>query len=245
MRLDTPEGRRSRHRRGDSPVLLRQDLPLQDSPAHPLCGLVSHHGDRQGAEIQDARVRDSRTRPRTRCWNRDRVACRWRHDGRRESSYERLTPGCKGLRYKGRMAASAHLTPEPERLYRIGDVSRITDTKPFVLRFWETEFPMLQPVKAPKGHRLYREEDIELIRAIKRLLYEEGFTIPGARRHLSELIANDEGLASLLEPGAESERPSALGLERHPLLLSGAESEAASGIAGIAPMETPAARPRS
>jgi DNA-binding transcriptional MerR regulator len=100
------------------------------------------------------------------------------------------------------MAATAQLTPEPERLYRIGDVSRITDTKPFVLRFWETEFPMLQPVKAPKGHRLYREEDIELIRAIKRLLYEEGFTIPGARRHLTELLANGQGLASLSERAA-------------------------------------------
>src|SRR5271167_2439449 len=84
--------------------------------------------------------------------------------------------------------------PEPEKLYRIGDVSRLTDTKPFVLRFWETEFPMLQPVKTPKGHRLYRQEDIDLIRTIKRLLYEEGFTIPGARRHLVELLAADREL---------------------------------------------------
>jgi len=84
------------------------------------------------------------------------------------------------------MAAPAQHSAEPERLYRIGDVSRLTDTKPFVLRFWETEFPMLQPVKTPKGHRLYRQEDIDLILTIKRLLYEEGFTIPGARRHLAE-----------------------------------------------------------
>ena len=97
------------------------------------------------------------------------------------------------------MAAPAQLTPEPERLYRIGDVSRLTDTKPFVLRFWETEFPMLQPVKAPKGHRLYRQVDIDLIRAIKRLLYEEGFTIAGARRHLTEMIASGEELARWLE----------------------------------------------
>jgi len=90
------------------------------------------------------------------------------------------------------MSAAASNAPEPERLYRIGDVSRLTDTKPFVLRFWETEFPMLQPVKAPKGHRLYRREDIDLIRAIKRLLYEEGFTIAGARRHLAEALAGGE-----------------------------------------------------
>jgi DNA-binding transcriptional MerR regulator len=94
------------------------------------------------------------------------------------------------------MSAAASNAPEPERLYRIGDVSRLTDTKPFVLRFWETEFPMLQPVKAPKGHRLYRQQDIDLIRAIKRLLYEEGFTIAGARRHLAEALAGGQEISS-------------------------------------------------
>src|ERR1700677_1551244 len=75
----------------------------------------------------------------------------------------------------------------PEKsFFRIGEVSRLTDTKPFVLRYWETEFPMLQPTKSPKGHRLYRREDVETVRHIKRLLYEEGFTIAGARRHLRE-----------------------------------------------------------
>src|ERR1700758_1843544 len=73
-----------------------------------------------------------------------------------------------------------------KNLYRIGEVSRLTDTKPFVLRYWETEFPTLQPVKSPKGHRLYRREDVETVRHIKRLLYDEGFTIAGARRHLGE-----------------------------------------------------------
>jgi DNA-binding transcriptional MerR regulator len=73
-----------------------------------------------------------------------------------------------------------------EALYRIGDVSRMTDVKPFVLRYWETEFPMLEPVKSPRGHRLYRQEDVDLVLRIKRLLYDEGFTIAGARRHLRE-----------------------------------------------------------
>ena len=73
-----------------------------------------------------------------------------------------------------------------KNLFRIGEVSRLTSTKPFVLRFWETEFPMLQPVKSPKGHRLYRREDIETVLVIKRLLYDEGFTIAGARRHLRD-----------------------------------------------------------
>jgi DNA-binding transcriptional MerR regulator len=76
----------------------------------------------------------------------------------------------------------------PEKdLFRIGEVSRLTATKQFVLRYWETEFPMLQPEKSPKGHRLYRRQDIETVFTIKRLLYDEGFTIAGARRHLRDL----------------------------------------------------------
>jgi DNA-binding transcriptional MerR regulator len=78
-------------------------------------------------------------------------------------------------------------------LFRIGEVSRLTSTKPFVLRFWETEFPMLQPVKSPKGHRLYRRQDIETVFVIKRLLYDKGFTIAGARRHLRDQAAEPNG----------------------------------------------------
>jgi DNA-binding transcriptional MerR regulator len=80
-----------------------------------------------------------------------------------------------------------------KNLFRIGEVSRLTATKPFVLRFWETEFPMLQPVKSPKGHRLYRRQDIETVFVIKRLLYDEGFTIAGARRHLRDQAAEPNG----------------------------------------------------
>ncbi len=81
-------------------------------------------------------------------------------------------------------------------LFRIGEVSRLTATKPFVLRYWETEFPMLQPVKSPKGHRLYRRQDIETVLRIKRLLYDEGFTIAGARRHLREQNGQSEDAGS-------------------------------------------------
>src|SRR5580658_7134704 len=73
-----------------------------------------------------------------------------------------------------------------QALFRIGEVSRLTGTKAFVLRYWEAEFPTLQPVKSPNGHRLYRREDIETVFEIKRLLYEQGFTIVGARRYLTE-----------------------------------------------------------
>jgi len=74
----------------------------------------------------------------------------------------------------------------PDKLYfRIGEVSELADTKPYVLRYWETEFPTLKPIKSATGHRLYRRPDVEMVFEIKRLLYEEGFTIEGARRYLS------------------------------------------------------------
>jgi DNA-binding transcriptional MerR regulator len=81
---------------------------------------------------------------------------------------------------------TATQTATEERLYRIGEVSRLAELKPFVLRYWETEFPMLEPVKSPSGHRMYRQEDVDMVLKIKRLLYDEGFTIAGARRHLRE-----------------------------------------------------------
>src|SRR3974390_3708287 len=81
--------------------------------------------------------------------------------------------------------ASAPLPEQQEKkdgYYQMGDVSRLANVKPFVLRYWEEEFPMLQPVKSPSGRRLYRQEDVDLILRIRRLLYDEGFPIAGARR---------------------------------------------------------------
>jgi DNA-binding transcriptional MerR regulator len=97
------------------------------------------------------------------------------------------------------MNSGATTVSEETRLYRIGEVSRIAELKPFVLRYWETEFPMLQPVKSPRGHRLYRQEDVDLVLKIKRLLYDEGFTIAGARRLLRESAGNGAagGLAAM------------------------------------------------
>jgi DNA-binding transcriptional MerR regulator len=100
-----------------------------------------------------------------------------------------------------------------KNLFRIGEVSRLTSTKAFVLRYWETEFPMLQPVKSPKGHRLYRRQDIETVFLIKRLLYDEGFTIAGARRHLHE----QNGANGAATPEAHAGQPS-LTLNRKTLL---------------------------
>ena len=105
-----------------------------------------------------------------------------------------------------------------KNLFRIGEVGRLTSTKPFVLRYWETEFPMLQPVKSPKGHRLYRRQDIETVFVIKRLLYDEGFTIAGARRHLRDQAAEPNGSnGEAATPDAHPAQPS-LALDRKALL---------------------------
>ena len=113
--------------------------------------------------------------------------------------------------------ASAAPIPESsadadKSLFRIGEVSRLTATKTFVLRYWETEFPMLEPVKSPSGHRLYRREDIETVFEIKRLLYEEGFTIAGARKYLEghgeeSNGATDSAGGSHSEPRAHAPAP--------------------------------------
>jgi DNA-binding transcriptional MerR regulator len=103
------------------------------------------------------------------------------------------------------MSGNGHLeTSEARNFYRIGEVSRLTDTKPFVLRYWETEFPMLQPVKSAKGHRLYRREDVETVLRIKRLLYDEGFTIAGARRHLREADGSHDEVQPVSARSAEA-----------------------------------------
>ncbi len=75
----------------------------------------------------------------------------------------------------------------PDKLYfRIGNVARLCSLPAYVLRFWETEFPQLKPNKGGTGQRLYRKRDVEIVLEIKHLLYEEGFTIAGARRLMAE-----------------------------------------------------------
>jgi len=68
--------------------------------------------------------------------------------------------------------------------YKIGEVCSLTDTQPYVLRFWESEFPQLAPNKSRTGQRIYRSRDVEMILEIKKLLYDEGYTIAGARKKL-------------------------------------------------------------
>jgi DNA-binding transcriptional MerR regulator len=83
-----------------------------------------------------------------------------------------------------------------KRYYRIGEVSRITDVKPYVLRYWESEFRWMAPQKSRSKQRLYRRRDINMILLIKKLLYEQRFTIAGARKKLREL-----GVGNALEAG--------------------------------------------
>ena len=89
--------------------------------------------------------------------------------------------------------------PIPNKLYfPIREVAELTGVEAYVLRFWEKEFPMLSPVKESSGHRRYRRKDIETVLEIKRLLYDQGFTIPGGRTRLQK--ANSGALPMFAGP---------------------------------------------
>jgi DNA-binding transcriptional MerR regulator len=96
----------------------------------------------------------------------------------------------------------------PNKLYfKIGEVARLTGVKPYVLRYWETEFTGLGPKKSGTNQRQYRRKDVELVLEIKRLLYEKRFTIEGARKHLG---LRTKGLA-VAAVAAPPNRPAAQG----------------------------------
>src|SRR6202790_5796536 len=106
----------------------------------------------------------------------------------------------------------------PDKLYfRIGEVARLAAIKPYVLRFWETEFAGLGPKKSGTGHRLYRRKDVELVLEIKRLLYDQRFTIEGARK----LLEN--------RPKAESGRSASKPVKK-PLKAPAPAAEAQAGL---------------
>lgn len=81
----------------------------------------------------------------------------------------------------GKRANSPHAVPD-KLFYKIGEVSRITGVESYVLRYWETEFPFLRPRKNKSGQRVYVKKDIDLILQIKKLLYQERYTIEGVRK---------------------------------------------------------------
>ena len=93
----------------------------------------------------------------------------------------------------------------PDKLYfRIGEVAALCDVPAYVLRFWETEFPQLKPNKGGTGQRLFRRRDVEVALRIKRLLYDEGYTIPGARQLLKSEARQTEPQLSLLGEASAS-----------------------------------------
>jgi len=90
---------------------------------------------------------------------------------------------------------------EEKLYYSISEVAEMTDVKPYVLRFWEKEFPLLRPKKNRGGNRTYQKREIALVSRIKNLLYEQGYTIEGARQKLSDTVGEvrrDDKMAELL-----------------------------------------------
>ena len=79
------------------------------------------------------------------------------------------------------------MPPHGGRTYKIGEAAKLLELEPYVLRFWESEFPQLRPLRTPRGQRLYTEEHLQLIRRIRHLLYTEGMTIDGAKQRLDDL----------------------------------------------------------
>ena len=99
-------------------------------------------------------------------------------------------------------------TKIPDKLYfRIGEVAQLAGVEPYVLRFWESEFPQLAPKKSGSGHRLYRRKEVEMVLEVKRLLYEKRFTIEGARRHFEQSKKKGGAAAKSTAAGAAPPRP--------------------------------------
>ena len=89
--------------------------------------------------------------------------------------------------------------PDDKRYFRIGDVSRIIGVEPYVLRYWESEFPQIRPSRADSNQRTYQKKDLEIIMEIKRLLYEEKMTIEGAKQKIKKKLSKELSPEELLK----------------------------------------------
>jgi len=150
------------------------------------------------------------------------------------------------------------VTPEiPDKLYfRIGDVAKLCDVPAYVLRFWETEFPQLKPNKGGTGQRLYRKRDVEMALRVKSLLYDQGYTIPGARQVFkAEFRTGPEAVATetALEPRIVEAHAPVSGLHHETQLqalrnemnaLLGMLSRPIASSHAVAPSKVKAMRPR-
>jgi DNA-binding transcriptional MerR regulator len=107
----------------------------------------------------------------------------------------------------------------PDKLYfRIGEAAQLVGVEPYVLRFWETEFPQLNPKKSGTGHRLYRRKEVELLLEVKRLLYEKKFTIEGARLYFEQNRKKAKVTPVKAATAAPAQPPSQVGLFADPAL---------------------------
>jgi DNA-binding transcriptional MerR regulator len=130
----------------------------------------------------------------------------------------------------------------PDRLYfKIGDVARICALEPYVLRFWESQFPQLKPNKSGTGQRLYRRRDVELVLEIKRLVHEQGYTLAGARQALEQSNRRPRAQKTLPLARAAARRSdsAALALER-----IRAELREIAGMLAVPATRTPRRRTR-
>ena len=92
--------------------------------------------------------------------------------------------------------------------YKIGEACKLVDIQPYVLRYWETEFPFLSPNKSKSGQRVYSDRELDIIRRIKVLLYEEGYTIAGAKKKLEgELSEGEDGKPIIVKSESQAESP--------------------------------------
>ena len=105
----------------------------------------------------------------------------------------------------------ARATPDDDKLYKIGEVCKLADVQPYVLRYWETEFPQLAPNKSGGGQRLYTRREIDTILRIKELLYREGFTIAGAKKKLETEGVVEAAPAAVVEAHAQTASPDLIG----------------------------------
>lgn len=122
-------------------------------------------------------------------------------------------------RQRGRADSEAPVEIPDKLFFSIGEVCKLVKVEPYVLRFWESEFSRLKPGKGPNGRRMYRKRDIQTVLAIKHLLYDQGFTIAGARKALAAGAASGGP-----RPG---DRQSPQGLEKPPSEATSASSAGA------------------
>jgi len=159
-----------------------------------------------------------------------------------------------GTHHPIRKTVAPEPTVIPDKLYfRIGDVATLLDVPAYVLRFWETEFPQLKPNKGGTGQRLYRKKDVEMALRIKSLLYDQGYTIPGARQVFkSEAKSGAEIPEAVAAPretpaAVEAVRPQLTGHQtaqlhtlRAEMMALLADLSAPIGTQPVASIETPA-----